>query len=627
MCGIAGWAGSVEADELTLQRMCDALRHRGPDDDGYLLLPGRVALGFRRLSIIDLVTGAQPLVNETGSVAATCNGEIYNFRDLRRRLERGGHSFRTGSDCETIVHLYEDEGPRFVESLRGMFAVALWDSEAGRLLLARDRLGVKPLYWAEVDGGIVYGSEPAAILASGLVSATPDPVAIAEYLSLQYVPPPRTGFTGIRKLAPGEVLTYERGRVEISRYWELDHSKKAPQASDDETVARLDDLLRQATEMRLIADVPLGAFLSGGIDSSLVVSYMAEAADQVRTFSIDFPHAGYSEGAHARRVAQLYGTAHEDFLVEPDMVPTVAESVRHAGEPFADVSAIPTYLLSELTRRHVTVALSGDGGDEAFAGYPRHRLATAGDRLEPLQRLARPLERSAGFIRVNGRLGRVRRGLRALGRTPHDRYAATMVHFSPDWIERLCRPEFLAAAQGPRKGWDEVLSLPPLEGVDRYLALDTATYLPGDLLVKVDRMSMAHALEVRSPLLDHRVHEFAAALPAEAKLRGGTSKWALKELARRRGLPDDLVHRRKQGFGVPIGEWFRGELRGWIEGVLRDPGTRDRGYFEDAAVDLLLDEHLDRGIDHENRLWNLAMLELWHRAWVDQPTAAATAIR
>jgi asparagine synthase (glutamine-hydrolysing) len=356
MCGIAGWAGSVAADETVLRRMCDALAHRGPDDEGYWVEPGRVGLGFRRLSIIDLECGNQPLFDETRTAAVTCNGEIYNFQAIRSELEARGHTLRTDSDVEPIVHLYEERGPACLDALRGMFAVALWDVRARRLLLGRDRLGVKPLYWAPVAGGILYASEPGAILASGLVPARPDPAAIAQYLTVQYVPAPLTGFAGIRKLAPGEMLIFEDGAVRIERYWHLDHGRKAAPASDEERLDELDELMREATRLRLIADVPVGAFLSGGVDSSVVVSYMAELSSDTHTFSIDFEHDRYSEGAHARRVAALYGTTHEEFVVEPDMVPTVAEAVRHAGEPFADSSAIPTYVLSEVTRRRVTAA-------------------------------------------------------------------------------------------------------------------------------------------------------------------------------------------------------------------------------------------------------------------------------
>ncbi|MBS1860577.1 MAG: asparagine synthase (glutamine-hydrolyzing) [Actinobacteria bacterium] len=616
MCGIAGWAGDIEADEAVLARMCAAVAHRGPDAEGRHVVPGKVGLGFRRLAIIDLETGDQPIADERGDSLLTCNGEIYNFAPLREELRSRGHSFATGSDCEVIVHLYEERGPDFLEALQGMFAIALWDSRAERLLLARDRLGVKPLHWAPVGDGILYASEPGAILASGLVEPRPDPVALREYLTLQYVPPPRSGFAGIHKLAPGERLLWQGGAIKVEPWWQLDWSRRSPEGTED-ALAELDRLLAQATRERLVADVPVGAFLSGGIDSSLVVSYMAEAGSRVRTFSIDFPEAGFSEARHARRVAEIYGTEHEERTLEPAMVPLIEEAVRFAGEPFADSSAIPTLLLSRMTRESVTVALSGDGGDEAFAGYRRYLVARTAERLGPVTAVARGLRRSGITERLPRAGHQVRRAVDALSLPPAARYASMMSHFSPAEVTSMCTPDFLAAAGDPATAWRQTLAPPALPGVDRYLALDTATYLPGDLLLKVDRMSMADALEVRSPLLDYRVHEFAAGLPERMKLRGRTTKWALKELAARRGLPRDLVHRRKQGFGVPLGTWFRGPLRSWLEGLLLDPRSLERGYFEPAAVRRLVGEHLGGDVDHTYRLWNLAVLELWHRTWVD----------
>jgi asparagine synthase (glutamine-hydrolysing) len=616
MCGIAGWAGAVDADEEVLRRMCDAIAHRGPDDEAFHVEPGRVGLGFRRLSIIDLESGRQPIADEDGRNVVTCNGEIYNFRRLGEALRSRGHRFSTGSDVEPIVHLYEESGVECLQELRGMFAVALWDSGQDRLLLARDRMGVKPLYWAEVRGGLLYASEPGAILASGLVVARPDLEALGQYMTLQYVPPPMSGFAGIHKLAPGERLVWQSGAFRIERWWQLEYE---PKHEPEDLLGELDALLDEATAMRMVADVPVGAFLSGGIDSSLVTSYMAAHSTQVRTFSIDFPDERYSEGRYARQVSEIYGTDHEEFLVEPDMIPAVAQAVRHAGEPFADSSAIPTYLLCELTKRHVTVALSGDGGDEAFAGYLRHKLATSVDRLGPLPDLGRPIAQRLSRLGIGGRGARLVRGATTMTRPRQDRYAAVMSHFTPEGLDRLCRPDFLEAAGGPRVAWDEVLAIPDLDGVDAYAALDVATYLPGDLLVKVDRMSMAHGLEVRSPLLDHRVHEFAAHLPGRMKLRRGTLKWPLKELAKRRGMTDELINRPKMGFGIPIGEWFRGELRPWIEDILFDPQTTDRGLFQRDEVARLLAEHLASCADHTPRLWNLAMLELWHRSWIDQP--------
>jgi asparagine synthase (glutamine-hydrolysing) len=618
VCGIAGWAGSVDIDEGLLRQMCDCIAHRGPDDDGYHVEAGRVGLGFRRLSIVDLATGAQPLPNEDLSVQATCNGEIYNYAELRRGLERDGHRFRSDSDVEVIPHLYETHGADFVQHLQGMFAFAVWDAREQLLILGRDRLGVKPLYWAQVPGGILYASEPGPILASGLIEPAVDPAAIVQYLTLQYVPPPLTGFRGINKLAPGQILTFRDGAIDISTYWALDYADEPAVASDADMLDRLDGLMLDATRDRLMADVPLGAFLSGGIDSSLVVAYMAELLPEVSTFSIDFPVEKFSEGVHARRVAGLYGTRHQEFVVEPDIVATAAEAARFAGEPFADSSAVPTYLLSQLTRQKVTVALSGDGGDEAFGGYLRYKLAAGSERFGSA---ATGLGKAADAVLPAGvrkRYPLTGRAVQALLRPPDERYASMMAQFTPEDIERLCESPFLEEAGGARRAWDEVLKPPVgVRGVNRFMALDVATYLPGDLLPKVDRMSMAHGLEVRSPFLDYRVQEFAAGLPANVKLRRGTTKWCLKELALRRGLPSDLVHRRKQGFGIPVGDWFRGELRPWLESILLDPQTIARGYFRHSEVRRLLDEHLSSQADHTSRLWNLVMLELWHRTWLD----------
>jgi asparagine synthase (glutamine-hydrolysing) len=618
MCGLAGWAGGLSLSEATLRGMCEAVWHRGPDDDGAFIEPGLVGLGFRRLSIIDLETGAQPLFNEDETIAVTCNGEIYNFPELREDLEDTGHRFRSRSDVETLVHLYEERGPDFVQQLQGMFAVALWDGRSSRLVLARDRLGVKPLYWAPVKGGLVYGSEPGAILASGLVEARPDPEAIVAYLTLQYVPAPRTGFLGINKLEPGEVLIFQNGRTRVKRYWSLQYHEQNGGVREEAALDELDALLRAATKSRLIADVPLGALLSGGIDSSLVVGYMAEALTRVATFSIDFEHQQFSEGNHARRIAELYGTEHEEFTVEADMVPLVEKMVLSLGEPFADSSCIPTYLLCEMTRRRVTVALSGDGGDEAFAGYIRHRIATSADRLDPIPQLAARVAQATVPAAITSRYPKIERTMNVLARSSHDRYATMMAHFFPETLEHICEPAFLVEGGGARSAWDRVLAPREEPGVNRYLALDTATYLPGDILMKVDRMSMAHALEVRSPLLDYRLYEFAARLPRRLKVRGLRTKYLLRALARRRGIPEDLVIRRKQGFGVPIGHWFRGPLRSWIQDMLFDERTRRRQFFRHEEVRRLVGDHLSGSADHTARLWNLAMLELWQRAWLDQ---------
>ena len=602
MCGVAGWCGDVGADADALARMMAAIVHRGPDSDGVHSEPGRCAIGFRRLSIIDLGGGAQPLCSEDGSVVATANGEIYNFRALRAELEAHGHAFTTGSDCETIPHAYEQWGDDFLQRLRGMFAVALWDGRRRRLVLARDRLGKKPLYYAEVPGGLVYASEPAAILASGLVPAEPDPVAIRQFLALQYVPPPLSGFVGIRKLAPGEMLVHEDGVTRVERYWDL--ALRPEEISDDDALDQLDELLEEATRLRLVADVPLGAFLSGGIDSSLVVSYMAAAGGRTRTFSIDFAEDDFSEGDHARRVAELYGTEHEDLLVEPDTVATTLETVRFAGEPFADRSALPTYLLAEMTKRHVTVALSGDGGDEAWLGYWKHEAAIRADRLSPLRPVAR------AFAKRDRRAA-------LIAQTPAQRFASLTSVFDRPALDALLTADFAARASAGADPWTDVLALPPGDRPDAYGLADTTGYMPGAVLMKVDRMSMAHSLEVRSPLLDHHVYELAARLPTRMKHRGGESKWLLRQLARRRGLPEDLVRRRKQGFGVPVGTWFRGAQRDWITELVTGERAVARGYFEAPAVRRVLDDHVAGRADHSAGLWALGMLELWHRQFID----------
>lgn len=617
MCGLAGFAGRVALDVDDVRRMCRAVAHRGPDDERVHHESERVALGFRRLSIIDVAAGAQPLTSEDGAVVTTCNGEIYNFLALRDELAGRGHRFATGSDCEVITHLWEEEGHGLLDRLRGMFAVALWDRTSQTLMLARDRFGVKPLYWADVPGGIIYGSEPSALLASGLLDARPDPSAIAESLVLQYVPPPRTGFLGMHKLGPGERLIFRDGRVDVARWWRPAlGSRNDTTMTPGEALARVDDAVRDATTARLISEVPLGAFLSGGVDSSIIVSYMAEALPRVQTFSIDFSEETFSEGAHARRVSEIYGTEHHEFLVEPDMVPLIAEAVRHLGEPFADSSAIPTYLLSELTKRHVTVALSGDGGDEAFAGYTRYRVAAGVDGWGPAPALIGRAARAVMPRAVSARWPQVARAADALAIGSRHRYASLMSHFSPHTLGDLLTPEFRAQVEDLWAPWNG-LKPSRLPAPDRYQALDIENYLPGDLLPKVDRMSMSHALEVRSPFLDHHLHDVAFSLPPDMRMRRGTTKWILKELAVRRGLPHDLAYRTKQGFGIPIGQWFRRELRGWLESILRDPQTRGRGIFEAHAVDRLIDDHVAGLTDHTPRLWNLLMLEIWHRTYID----------
>lgn len=638
MCGITGavWTRPEKAiDAETLCRMTETLRHRGPDEEGmhrdaFRLRPGReampgVALGFRRLSIIDLAGGSQPMANEDGSVWIVFNGEIYNFGDLRRRLEATGHRFRTHSDTETLVHLYEDEGPEMFRHLNGMFALAIWDSERRQLLLGRDRLGKKPLVFRHEPGRLLFASELKSLLQVPGVPRRVNPQAIDEYLTYQYVPFPLTIFEGIGKLPPGHLAIYRDDRLEVRPYWQVDFERQVdlPQA---EYVERLRELLASAVALRLQSDVPLGAFLSGGTDSSIVVGLMKRlSAGPVRTFSIGFPVREYDETRYARLVAERFGTEHESFVVEPDALSVLPRLVWHYDEPFADSSALPTWYVSEMTRRHVTVALTGDGGDELFAGYPRYRAVALGslfDRLpDPVRGLlASPFwQKMPASARQKSPRRRLKRFLEALGQTPDRRYLEWIAIFGESRRAALYRDEFVA----------RLPDSDPAEFLGRYFRaartrdpvsatslVDLVTYLPCDLLAKVDIASMAHGLECRAPFLDYRVVELAAGMPLRWKYRRGRGKRILYE-AFGDLLPPAVQRRRKMGFGVPLDHWFRHELRDYAREVLLDRRTIERGYFRPEVITRLLDEHVAARFDHAYRLWALLILELWHREWVD----------
>jgi asparagine synthase (glutamine-hydrolysing) len=636
MCGIAGaiWmADGVPLDGGTLRRMTDTLRHRGPDDDGTYAsevrrgdahepVPG-VALGFRRLSIIDLAGGRQPLANEDESVWLVFNGEIYNYTDLRRRLEGAGHRFRTHSDSETIVHLYEDEGTDCFRHLRGMFALAIWDANRRQLVLARDRLGKKPLVYRQEAGRLLFASELKALLQVPGVPRELDPAALDEYLTYQYVPHPNTIFQGIRKLPPASFAVYREGRLTVDRYWSPDFQTEVdrPRA---EYIDRLRMELTEAVRLRLQSDVPLGAFLSGGVDSSIVVALMKQLTDQpVKTFSIGFPVPEYDESDHAREVARHLGTDHHEMRVEPNAVEVLSRLVWHYDEPFGDSSAIPTWHVSRMTREHVTVALTGDGGDELFAGYPRYRAVRMGawfDRLPgPLRGVlaSRHWQRLPASSRQKCVRRRFKRLVASLGRPAERRYLDWMSIFdearrgalySDDFLTRLPDADpfdFLKSAYGRCNRRDPVTAA----GL-----VDVQTYLPCDLLTKIDIASMAHSLECRQPLLDHHVVELAAAMPIELKYRRGRGKRILRE-AFGHLLPATVFRRPKMGFGVPLDHWFRHELNDFTRQVLFDPLTQGRGYFRPEAVQRLFDEHQSGRFDHSHRLWLLLFLEMWQREW------------
>jgi asparagine synthase (glutamine-hydrolysing) len=618
--------------------MCDGIVHRGPDDEGYYLnsdpekypedrSPGSAFVGFgmRRLSIIDLATGKQPIHNEDRTVWVVLNGEIYNYHELRTQLEARGHQFYTKSDTEVIVHAYEEYGDDVPKYLRGMFAFALWDEKRQRLLLARDRVGKKPLLYAIVGSKLIFASEFQAILRHPDVSRGVNLEAISHYLSFMCVPAPLTAFEGIRKLEPGHVLVWQDGSVKIKRYWSLDFKTKI-EIGEREAGERVVDHLRDAVRVRLMSDVPLGAFLSGGIDSSAVVALMSElSSERVKTFSIGFEEQEFNEINHARRVAERFGTDHHEFIVRPNAVEVLPTLIRHYGEPYADSSAIPTYYLSKMTREHVTVALNGDGGDECFAGYERYAAMRLAEQYHRLPRVIRRgvLEPALGAIPMAGatrsRLGKARRFMDVVGRPTGERYLRWTSVFSEELKAELCTSDFLRRTSttkplGYVQPWFEGNG--EIDVVDRALMADTSNYLPNDLLVKVDIASMAVSLEARSPFLDHKLMEFAASLPARYKLRGITTKYLLKH-ALKGLLPSENLTRSKMGFGVPIGRWFRGELKSFLADTILCERSLGRGYFKREPIRRLIEDHTDGRRDHAHQLWTLLMLELWHREFID----------
>jgi len=625
MCGIAGFVQSSatpspftgEQSRALVQRMCDVIRHRGPDDEGFWVAEG-VALGMRRLSIIDLATGHQPIHNEDRSVWIVFNGEIYNFPEVRRELERAGHRFYTSTDTEAIVHAYEQWGSGAIARLRGMFGLALWDSRSRTLLVARDRIGIKPMYYAEQGGRLYFGSELKSLLEAPDLPRTIDLDALDHYLSVLYTPGDGSIFKNVRKLPPGHLLMWRDGKAAIERYWQVPAAETF-RGSESDAVQQLHSVLTDAIRCHLLSDVPLGAFLSGGVDSSLVVGLMAQATGRsVKTFSIGFDDPAFDELEHARRVARHFGTDHHEFVVKPDAIGILDGIVGHFDEPFADSSAIPTWYVSEMARRHVTVVLSGDGGDELFGGYDRyvpHPRVVAFDRYSP-----------SAFRRVAAiaaaRLPHGARGknfLRHVGRDQRGRYLDAIRFFGADEKPALLTAEVMRQIEGPdpetrlARHFERFSRLPWPSQMMRF---DTETYLPEDILTKVDRMSMAHSIESRVPLLDNEVIEFAATLPAGLKIKNGRRKHVLKEVAAT-VLPREILDRPKQGFGVPLGTWFRGGLRELFADTLLSPSSLQRGYFQAPFVRRIVDEHLSGRRDHTLRLWQLVVFEKWHQLYID----------
>ena len=632
MCGIAGFVDCQEASKARseeeraqiLESMCRVITHRGPDDQGVLLKNG-VALGMRRLSIIDLAGGHQPISNEDEAVTIVCNGEIYNYRELQTILQSRGHRFRTNSDTEAIVHAYEEFGASCVNYLRGMFAFAIWNDRQKKLFIARDRVGKKPLYYSVTRGGtLVFGSELKSLLEHPDIERNINPQALDAYFSLGYVPDPISIFENVEKLAPGHHLTFANGRLSIERYWDFSYESNGNGHSAVDYLDELRALLDEAVKLRLVSDVPLGAFLSGGIDSSTVVGLMARHMDQpVKTFSIGFNEDSYDELKYARATAKKLGTDHHEFIVTPDICDVVDNLAWHFDEPFADASAIPTYVVSKLAREHVKVVLTGDGGDELFAGYSRYVTERRRSKFDLIPRVVKeglmdPLSRTLPH-RAWGR-----NYLHNVSLDPIGRYLDNVSVFTgltkgslytADFSDQLRESDHLGSYFRELSG-----NVRTDAKLDSLLYIDSKTYLPGDILTKVDRMSMAVSLEARVPLLDHKLIEFVTRIPASMKLAGLETKHLFKR-AIADLVPAEVMNRPKQGFGVPIQHWINQQLRERIRDTLKDPRTIQRGYVSRGYVDLLLGEHECGRRDHSMALWALLMLELWHRCYVDRSSA------
>jgi asparagine synthase (glutamine-hydrolysing) len=620
MCGIAGMVqtdpdGAV--DHATIHQMCQDIVHRGPDDEGIFVKAG-AGLGMRRLSIIDLAGGHQPVFNEDKTVLIVFNGEIYNFQELRPELESRGHRFSTHTDTEVIVHLYEEYGAECVQKLRGMFAFALYDERIGRLLLVRDRLGKKPLHYALHNGTLYFASEMKSILAVRPDLARVNRQALLQYMYFGYVPDPATAFEPIQKLPAGHLLEFEKGEIRIRQYWDLPQYGTYDPASEEELLEELEHRLAEAVRIRLIADVPLGAMLSGGVDSSTVVALMAQASSRpVKTFSIGFRQADFNEAPYARCVAEKFGTDHYELIVEPDLVETVTLLTGHLEEPFGDSSMLPTYFISCLARKHVKVALSGDGGDETFAGYDRYRIHLQDRAYDWIPGWAGRLYRDQVHPWIPGWVPG--RNLAYSISLPWPERYTEGVSFQPFQREMaVLSDDFVALNGDPLRTFREYLAAAPArDALSRILYLDTKTYLPGDILTKVDRMSMATSLEARVPLLDHVLLEWVTTLAPRWKMRNGSQKFILRKLAERVGVPNEVLDRPKQGFALPLGHWMRNELKELVQTILLEPRTLQRGYFNPKGVKQLLDEHFRGRRDHSARLWRLLVFELWHRNFLE----------
>ena len=634
MCGICGvyfFDKQRKVQPELIDRMNYIQRHRGPDDTG-VWVKDNVGLGQARLAIIDLSPlGHQPMCNEDSTVWLTFNGEIYNFSELRENLLAKGHQFRSKTDSETIIHLWEEEGPELVQHLRGMFAIALWDDRKKILFLARDRMGKKPLFYTDLQDRIVFGSEIKAILQDSEFNPEPDFEAIHYYLAYQSVPSPYCAFKGIKKLPPAHYLLAKDGNIQVKRYWKLSYEDKLQiesEAAQKELEVEIIERLREAVRLRLISDVPLGAFLSGGIDSSIIVALMAGLMDQpVKTFSIGFSEEEYNELPYARMVAERYHTDHHEFIVTPDARAIFPELVWHYNEPFADSSAIPSYYVAQVARQFVTVVLTGDAGDENFAGYPRYQFTgeytpSYGPTYPTIfERLLHPRKdaRLSPYAARGSTGWRDLLRMKDLNRAKYF-YYLRITHYNEELQTYLYTPEFFERI-GNKFAVDIMLEKYRQSGtkdfLDSTLYLDLNLYLPETLMTKTDIAGMTHSLEARMPLLDHKFLEFTARIPSELKLKDGTlSKYIFKK-AVEPYLPRDVIYRRKMGFGVPLDHWFRHELKDLAYDTLLSRTALQRGYFQRDYIEMALDRHV-AGESWQYLIWNLLMLEFWHQMFIDQ---------
>ena len=623
MCGICGisYPDNRIPERSALEKMTQAIIHRGPDSDGFHIDAG-IGLGMRRLAIIDVAGGDQPIPNEDESLWIIFNGESHNFPDLYTDLVKRGHEFRTRTDSECILHLYEEYGDDCVQHLRGQAAIAIWDKKKQKLFLARDRMGKKPIYYTVQNGVFYFASETSALLAALPYKPEINLEAIDLYLSLQYVPDPITAYSGIYKLPPAHTLVWQNGQIKLKRYWDYTYQPKHT-GTEAELIEELRALLKESVKMRLISEVPLGAHLSGGIDSSIIVALMAELSDApIKTFSVGFEEAAFSELEYARIVAQRYSTDHHEFILKYGDIPSTLEKItRHFGEPFADASAIPLYHISKLTREHVTVVINGDGGDEDFAGYQRYWLDPFANRyLRAPHFLTRGLvpsiarllpdssDRPIGQSLVNG--------FKRLHQLPEIDARASILrwgsYFSPIQRAQLWKPEFKFKAGNAQALLAERFDSAEGSFLDKTLYTDLHTYLPGDLLVKADRMAMAASIEGRSPFLDHKVVEWSARVPDQFKIRGRSGKYLLKK-AFAKELPESILGRRKQGFGIPVGAWFRGPLHDWAKQLLVAHDSSLQHWFDQKTLNAILEEHRLGRVDHGKRLYALTMLALWNK--------------